>query len=54
MAIVENNATSQLGKLIQLETGFMIHVENRLLKYDGLPFPVEQVEAFLEGLGGGA
>ena len=53
VAIVENNATCQLGKLIQLETGVMIPEENRLLKYDGLPFPVEQVEAFLEGLGGG-
>jgi 2-oxoglutarate ferredoxin oxidoreductase subunit alpha len=54
VAIVENNATCQLGKLIQLETGFRIPEENRLLKYDGLPFPVEQVEAFLGGLGGGA
>jgi 2-oxoglutarate ferredoxin oxidoreductase subunit alpha len=54
VAIVENNATCQLGKLIQLETGFIIPEENRLLKYDGLPFPVEQVEAFLRGLGGGA
>jgi 2-oxoglutarate ferredoxin oxidoreductase subunit alpha len=54
VAIVENNATCQLGNLIQLETGFRIHEENRLLKYDGLPFPVEQVAAFLEGLGGGA
>jgi 2-oxoglutarate ferredoxin oxidoreductase subunit alpha len=53
LAIVENNATCQLGKLIQLESGFMIPEEKRLLKFDGLPFPVEQVEAFLEGLGGG-
>jgi 2-oxoglutarate ferredoxin oxidoreductase subunit alpha len=53
VAIVENNATCQLGKLIQLETGFMIPEENRLLKYDGLPFPVEQVASFLGGLGGG-
>ncbi len=53
VAIVENNATCQLGNLIQLETGFRIPEENRLLKYDGLPFPVEQVEAFLRGLGGG-
>jgi 2-oxoglutarate ferredoxin oxidoreductase subunit alpha len=53
VAIVENNATCQLGKLIRLETGFRIPEENRLLKYDGLPFSVEQVEAFLQGLGGG-
>jgi 2-oxoglutarate ferredoxin oxidoreductase subunit alpha len=54
VAIVENNATCQLGKMIQLETGVRIPEGNRLLKYDGLPFPVEQVEAFLGGLGGGA
>ena len=53
VTIVENNATCQLGNLIQLETGFRIPEENRLLKYDGLPFPVEQVETFLRGLGGG-
>jgi 2-oxoglutarate ferredoxin oxidoreductase subunit alpha len=53
VSIVENNATCQLGKLIQLETGFRIPEENRLLKYDGLPFPVEQVEAFLQSLGEG-
>jgi 2-oxoglutarate ferredoxin oxidoreductase subunit alpha len=52
VAIMENNATCQLGKLIQLETGFRIPEENRLLKYDGLPFSVEQVEAFLGRLGG--
>jgi 2-oxoglutarate ferredoxin oxidoreductase subunit alpha len=54
VAIVENNATCQLGKLIQFETGFRIPQENRLLKFDGLPFSVEQVEVFLRGLGGGA
>ena len=53
VAIVENNATCQFGKLIQLETGFKIPVENRLLKYDGLPFSVEQVKEFLTGLIGG-
>ena len=51
---MENNATCQFGKLIQLETGVRIPDENRLLKYDGLPFPEEQVATFLGGLGGGA
>jgi 2-oxoglutarate ferredoxin oxidoreductase subunit alpha len=51
VAIVENNATCQFGKVIQLETGFRIPGENRLLKYDGLPFPVEQISEFLRGVG---
>ena len=39
--IVENNATSQFGKLIKLYTG--IEIENRILKYDGLSFCVEEL-----------
>lgn len=39
--IIENNATSQLGKLIKLHTG--IDVDKRILKYNGLPFSVEEV-----------
>ena len=45
---VENNATGQLAKLIALETGFRIQESNMLLKYDGLPFPVEMIQAFIE------
>jgi 2-oxoglutarate ferredoxin oxidoreductase subunit alpha len=52
VAIVENNATCQFGRVIQLETGLRIPEANRLLKYDGLPFPVEQVSEFLGGVGG--
>ncbi len=39
--IVENNATSQFGKLIRLYTG--IDIETRILKYKGLPFSVEEL-----------
>lgn len=39
--IIENNATSQFGKLIKLATGFT--VSDRILKYDGLPFTVEEL-----------
>jgi 2-oxoglutarate ferredoxin oxidoreductase subunit alpha len=41
MVIVENNATSQFGRLIKLYTG--IEIENRILKYDGLSFCVEDL-----------
>ena len=39
--VVENNATAQFAKLIQLSTGFII--KNRILKYNGLPFSVEEI-----------
>jgi 2-oxoglutarate ferredoxin oxidoreductase subunit alpha len=39
--IIENNATSQLGKLIKLQTGF--DIESKILKYSGLPFSVEEI-----------
>jgi 2-oxoglutarate ferredoxin oxidoreductase subunit alpha len=44
--VVENNATSQFGKLIKLHTG--IAIENKILKYNGLPFSVEEVLGRLE------
>lgn len=40
--IVENNATSQFGKLIKLHTGYEIN--HKILQYNGLPFSVETVE----------
>jgi len=46
--IIEGNATSQLGRLIRSETG--IHIPDRLLKYNGLQFSVEEVQAYLEGM----
>jgi 2-oxoglutarate ferredoxin oxidoreductase subunit alpha len=38
---VESNATGQFGKLIKLYTG--IDIKNRILKYSGLSFAVEEV-----------
>jgi 2-oxoglutarate ferredoxin oxidoreductase subunit alpha len=42
---VEGNATSQFGRLIKAETG--LNLNKRLLKYDGMPFAVEEI---VEGL----
>ncbi len=39
--IVEQNATCQLGKLIQLTTG--ISIGEQILKYNGMPFSVEEL-----------
>jgi 2-oxoglutarate ferredoxin oxidoreductase subunit alpha len=38
---IENNATAQFAKLIKLHTG--IDIKNRILKYSGLSFAVEEV-----------
>ncbi len=45
-AIIENNATAQFGKLIRLELDF--NIDKQFLKYNGMPFSVEEVKAFLE------
>ena len=47
-AVVENNASAQLAKLIRLNTGF--DIENRILKYNGLSFSVEELTEELNGL----
>ncbi len=39
--IFENNATSQFKNLIKIHTGFEIH--KKALKYNGMPFSVEEV-----------
>ncbi|MBC8470175.1 MAG: 2-oxoacid:acceptor oxidoreductase subunit alpha [Planctomycetes bacterium] len=46
--IVENNATSQFAKLIKLHTG--IEISDRILKYDGLSFYVEELAEKLNDL----
>ncbi|MBI5680367.1 MAG: 2-oxoacid:acceptor oxidoreductase subunit alpha [Methanobacterium sp.] len=46
--VFENNATSQFGNLIQIETGFRIH--ESVLKYDGMPFSVEEVTETLKSI----
>lgn len=38
---IENNATGQFAKLIRQETGF--NIEHKILKYNGLPFSVEEL-----------
>jgi len=44
--IVENNATSQFGNLIKLFTG--MDIGKKILKYNGLPFSLEEVADNLE------
>jgi 2-oxoglutarate ferredoxin oxidoreductase subunit alpha len=39
--LIEGNATGQFGKLIKLCTG--IEIEEKILKYNGMPFSVEEV-----------
>ncbi len=39
--LVENNATGQFAKLIKMETG--IQIDDSVLKYNGLPFGVEEI-----------
>ena len=49
--IFENNAQGQFSDLIKLKTGFEIN--KKVLKYNGMPFSVEEVEKnlreFMEG-----
>ncbi|MBN1328279.1 MAG: 2-oxoacid:acceptor oxidoreductase subunit alpha [Candidatus Heimdallarchaeota archaeon] len=51
LIIIENNATSQFAKLLKLYTGF--DIENKILKYNGMPFSVEElskrIKKILEG-----
>lgn len=44
--IFENNATAQFANLIKLETGF--EIDKKVLKYDGMPFSVEEVTKILK------
>ncbi len=46
--VVENNATGQFAKLIKLSTGISIH--ESILKYNGLPFSVEEIKSAIERL----
>jgi 2-oxoglutarate/2-oxoacid ferredoxin oxidoreductase subunit alpha len=46
--MIENNATGQLSKLIRLETG--IYIEKLILKYNGMPFSVEELEKEIKKL----
>jgi 2-oxoglutarate ferredoxin oxidoreductase subunit alpha len=46
--IVENNGTGQFGQLIRLQTGF--DMDHKILKYNGLPFSVEELEERLKSV----
>lgn len=46
--IIEGNATSQLSKLIKLETGFCF--EKKILKYNGMSFTVEELAGELRNI----
>lgn len=46
LVLIENNATGQLGTLLSQATGYQF--KERLLKYDGRPFFVEDVLAFVQ------
>ncbi len=48
IVMVENNATSQFGRLIRLYTG--IGIEKVILKYNGLSFSVEELTEKLHGV----
>ncbi len=48
--ILENNAKGQFANLIKLETGF--EIDKKVLKFNGMPFSVEEViDILLEELG---
>jgi 2-oxoglutarate ferredoxin oxidoreductase subunit alpha len=46
--IIENNGTAQFGQLIRLQTG--IDMNHKILKYNGLPFSVEDLEKRLKSV----
>jgi len=46
--IVENNGTAQFGQLIRLQTGF--DMDRKILKYNGLPFSVDELEVQLKSV----
>jgi 2-oxoglutarate ferredoxin oxidoreductase subunit alpha len=45
--IVENNATGQFANLIKAQLDYIIPNKNRLLKYSGDPFSVEEIIEFI-------
>jgi 2-oxoglutarate ferredoxin oxidoreductase subunit alpha len=46
--IVENNGTGQFGQVIRMQTGF--DMDRNILKYNGLPFSVEELEVQLKAV----
>lgn len=48
VVVVEQNATGQFAKLLKREFG--ISASTKYLKYSGLPFSIEEIKSFLDGL----
>ncbi len=48
VVIIENNATSQFGKLLKQELD--VSIDYQLLKFNGMPFSVEEIKKYLEEL----
>ncbi|MEQ8187181.1 MAG: 2-oxoacid:acceptor oxidoreductase subunit alpha [Candidatus Eremiobacterota bacterium] len=46
--IIENNLTAQFSKLIKLNTG--MEIKHKILKYNGLPFSVEEIVEQIRGI----
>lgn len=44
---LEQNSTSQLSRLIREKTGFLVSQRNRILKYDGRPFFMDELKSIL-------
>jgi len=44
--LIENNATAQFGQVIELQTGCKL--DKKILKYNGAPFSVEEIERSLK------
>jgi 2-oxoglutarate ferredoxin oxidoreductase subunit alpha len=44
--VIENNASGQLANLLKLELD--VHVDKKILKYNGQPFSIEDVESRLK------
>ena len=47
--LIENNATAQLGRLIQEKTGIVISDKNKILRYDGRPFLADKLKKEIQG-----
>jgi 2-oxoglutarate ferredoxin oxidoreductase subunit alpha len=48
IVIVENNGTGQFGQLLRMQTGF--DMDRKILKYNGLPFSVEELQEQLKSI----
>jgi len=46
--MIENNFTSQMARLIRMETGY--NIKDKILKYDGEPFPASLVYREIKGI----